>query len=157
MAATGVRVGRWRSRPASYGKIELPLAQPSQRIVPQSFYLVRDASSDCHWLPANKASFRGEGQSHLFDSSYMVNSFEWLKIKKFKPISWNFMHFLATNSVAPVRYRFFLCSSLLCVSLTPSGGTATENGQIVFLGDKKRDKWVSNFEKSTFLILKKCI
>ena len=28
-----------------------------------------------------------------------------------------------------------------------SGGTATENGQIVFLGDRKSDKWVSNFEK----------
>ena len=68
MAATGVRVGRWRypstplsaRRPASYGKIEL-------LIVPQCFYLVRDASGDCHWLPANKASCRGEGQSHLFD------------------------------------------------------------------------------------------
>lgn len=60
------------------------------------------------------------------------------------------MHFLATNSVAPVRYWFFLCSSLLCVSLTPSGGTATENGQIVFLGDKESDEWVSNFENAYF-------
>lgn len=73
-------LGDGATRPASYGKIELP-------IVPQCFYLIRDASGDCHWLPANKASFRGEGQSHLVDSSYMVNSFDWLKIKKFKPIS----------------------------------------------------------------------
>jgi len=58
------------------------------------------------------------------------------------------MHFLATNSVGPVRYWFFLGSSLLCVSLTPSVGPATENGQIVFLGDKESDKWVSNFENA---------
>ncbi|MEG4535036.1 hypothetical protein [Microcoleus sp. D2_18a_D3] len=31
-----------------------------------------------------------------------------------------------------------------------SGGTATEKGQIVFLGDKKGDKWVSNFENTYF-------
>jgi len=62
------------------GQIELPIVPKYSSL----FFLVRDSSGECYWLPGNKVSFRG--QSHLFESSYMVNSFDWNKINKFKPV-----------------------------------------------------------------------